>query len=108
MLWARIGGAEGLKKMRANVDVLIALAAYAQRWNGAEGIAVTEQMRCDAMTLKRAVVGIGLGMIFGYGKKRVPFYVQESIRAYHLMRQRLLMLYDLTHAGLYPRLLNAV
>jgi hypothetical protein len=57
--------------MRANSDVLIALATYAQRWNLDEGLVVAERMRRDGMALRRAVVGIGLGMTCGYGKRRV-------------------------------------
>jgi hypothetical protein len=42
------------------------------------------------MALRRAVVGIGLGMTCGYGKGRVASYVHEAASAYYLMRLRLL------------------
>ena len=107
-LWDAIGGAAGLSRMRANSDVLVALATYAQRWNQDQGVAVAEQMQRDGMALKRAVVGIGLGMTCGYGKQRVPSYLNEAVCSYHLMCQRLLALYDVSHSGLYSRLASAV
>jgi hypothetical protein len=107
-IWNLIGRAEGLSRMRANSDVLIALAAYAQRWNYDEGLAVAERMRRDAMTLRRAVVGIGLGMTCGYGKARVPSYVHEATSAYYLMRLRLLALYRVSHSARYLNLANAL
>jgi hypothetical protein len=107
-IWNLIGRAEGLSRMRANSDVLIALATYAQQWNYDEGLAVAERMRRDGMALRRAVVGIGLGMTCGYGKARVPSYVHEATSAYYLMRLRLLALYKTSHAGRYPTLANAL
>jgi hypothetical protein len=103
-IWKMIGRAEGLSRMRANSDVLIALATYAQRWNLDEGATVAEQMRRDGMALRRAVVGIGLGMTCGYGKCRVPSYVHEAASAYYLMQLRLLALCKTSHAGRYPSL----
>jgi hypothetical protein len=107
-IWNLIGRAEGLSRMRANSDVLIALATYAQRWNYDEGLAVAERMRRDGMALRRAVVGIGLGMTCGYGKARVPSYVHEATSAYHLMRLRLLALYRVSHSARYSYLANAL
>jgi len=107
-IWNMIGRAEGLSRMRANSDVLIALATYAQRWNRDEGLVVAERMRRDGMALRRAVVGIGLGMTCGYGKQRVSSYVHEAASAYYLMRLRLLALYETSHAGRYPSLAAAL
>jgi hypothetical protein len=107
-IWNMIGQAEGLSRMRANSDVLIALATYSQRWNLNEGAIVAEQMRRDGMALRRAVVGIGLGMTCGYGKGRVPSYVHEAASAYYLMRLRLLALYKTSHGGRYPTLAAAL
>jgi hypothetical protein len=107
-IWCMIGGAEGLARMRANTDVLLALAAYAKRWNPDEGGAVAERMGRDAMALRRAVIGIGLGMTCGYGKRRVSSYIFEAAGAYYLMRQRVLALYRASHSGLYSNLANAV
>jgi hypothetical protein len=107
-IWNLIGRAEGLSRMRANSDVLIALATYAQRWNYDEGLAVAERMRRDGMALRRAVVGIGLGMTCGYGKARIPSYVHEATSAYYLMRLRLLALYRVSHSARYSNLANAL
>src|SRR5450755_863433 len=52
-MWNMIGRADGLARMRANADVLIAIAAHAQRWNPAEGVIVAEQMRQDGLALRR-------------------------------------------------------
>jgi hypothetical protein len=106
--WNMIGRAEGLSRMRANSDVLIALATYAQRWNLDEGVAVAERMRRDGMALRRAVVGIGLGMTCGYGKQRVSSYMHEAASAYYLMRLRLLALYETSHAARYSSLAAAL
>jgi hypothetical protein len=39
---------------------------------------------------------------------RIPFYIHEASAAYYLMRQRLLALYETSHAGLLPRLSAAL
>jgi hypothetical protein len=103
-MWNMIGRADGLARMRANADVLIAIAAHAQRWNPAEGVIVAEQMRQDGLALRRAVVGIGLGMTCGYGKVRVPNYVREAAGTYYLMRQRLLALHEASQPWRYASL----
>ena len=90
--------------MRANADVLIALAAHAQEWSPEEGVIVAERMRRDGLALRRAVVGLGLGMTCGYGKGRAASYISEAASAYYLMRLRLLALYQTTHAARYPSL----
>ena len=107
-LWRLVGGSEGLTRMRANADILLALAGYAQQWNFEESVIVAERMRHDALTLRRATFRIALGIIFNYGKVRGPFYVQEAASAYYLMRVRLLALYESSHAGRYPDLSAAL
>jgi hypothetical protein len=107
-IWNTIGGAEGLSRMRANSDVLIALATYAQRWNPDEGLVAAERMRRDGLALRRAVVGIGLAMTCGYGKRRVSSYVHEAASSYYLMRLRLLALYQTSHSARYPSLAAAL
>src|SRR5579875_2219756 len=54
-IWGLVGGSEGLKRMRANADVMLALAAYTQRWNFEEGVIVAERMRRDARKIHRAI-----------------------------------------------------
>jgi len=79
-----IDRAEGLSRTRANSDVLIALATYTQHWNPDEGLIVAERMRRDGLALRRAVVGIGLGMACGCGKRRVSSCVHEAASTYYL------------------------
>lgn len=107
-IWEFLGGYEGLRKMRENAEIMLALAAYAQRWNFDEAVIVTERMRSDAVVLRRAVRRVELGMIpIGLLRRfrfTLPLHAQEASSAYYLMRQRLLSLYETSHAGLYPAL----
>ena len=103
-LWVLIGGDEGLRRMHANATILIALAGYAQRWNPVESSIVAERMRRDGVTLRRAAMQLSLGFLDRRGNVRGPFNVQEVASAYYLMRQRLLALYETSHAGRFPHL----
>ena len=103
-LWGLIGGVEGLRTMRNNADLLIALAAYVQRWNFEEGVIVTERMRHDAMQLKRAIFRLRFDMMIRRSQIRAPFYIHQAASSYYLMTRRLLALYETSHAGLLPRL----
>jgi hypothetical protein len=111
-LWALVGGYEGLRRMRANAELMLALAAHAQHWNFEEATIVAERMRLDASRLRRAVWRIELGFVPYCALRRfwmrIPIQVQEAAAAYYLMRQRLLSLYATSHAGLYPRLAQAL
>ncbi len=103
-LWELIGGLEGISRLRANADVLLALAGYAQRWNPEEGLIVAERMRRDGLALRRSALKLLVSLPFGFGRALGPFNVQEAAGAYYLMRQRLLALYETSHAGRYPQL----
>ena len=107
-LWGLIGGTEGLRRMRNNADLLIALAAYVQRWNFEEGVIVTERMRHDAIQLKRAIFRIRFDMMIRRSQLRAPFYIHQAASAYYLMTRRLIALYETSHAGLLPRLAEAL
>lgn len=111
-IWQLAGGAEGLRIMRKNAEIMLELAAYAQRWNFEEGFVVSERMRRDAVALRRAVRRVELGILPVQLLKRlrytVPFHVQEAASSYYLMRQRLLALYQTSHAGLYPALVETL
>jgi len=107
-LWNMIGEADGLRRMYANAEVLIALAGYAQRWNRHESLVVAERMRRDGIILRRATLGLSLGLTLGFDKARGPFSVQEAASAYYLMRARVLALYETSHAGRFPRLVAAL
>lgn len=103
-IWLGLGGMEGLRRMRRNTRILIALAAYAERWNFTESVIVKERMRQDALQLRVATFQISVRMLLHLGQVRVPFHLHQSVAAYHLMTKRLLMLYQTSHSGLYPRL----
>lgn len=107
-MWTALGGMEGLKRMRENADVLIALAAYVARWNFDEGVIVAERMRRDGIQLRRAVFHIRIEFLLHKHPVRLPFYLHEAASSYYLMTQRLLALYEVNHAGLYTRLAEAM
>ena len=104
-IWEFLGGYEGLKRMRENAEIMLALAAYAQRWNFEEAVIVTERMRMDAATLRRAVRRVELLRHF---RLTLPLHAQEASSAYYLMRQRLLALYETSHVSRYPTLAAAL
>ena len=107
-LWTLIGGYDGMRRMYENAEVLIALAAYAQRWNPGESLIVVERMRRDGVLLRRASQRLLLRYVLGSDQLLGPFSVQEATSAYYLMRERLLALYETSHAGRYGRLAAAL
>ena len=111
-IWEFLGGYEGLKRMRENAEIMLALAAYAQRWNFEEAVIVTERMRLDAASLRRAIRRVELGMIpaslLRHFRLTLPLHAQEASSAYYLMRQRLLALYETSHVSRYPALAAAL
>lgn len=107
-LWSMIGESTGLENMYANAQILIALAGYAQRWNPEESALVCERMRRDGMTLRRATLGISVGASLGSESISPPSTIQEAASAYYLMTQRLLVLYEKSHAGRVPRIADAL
>jgi hypothetical protein len=111
-IWESLGGYEGLRRMRENAEIMLALAAYAQRWNFEEAVIVTERMRLDAASLRRAVRRVEIGMIparlFLRFRLTLPLHAQEASSAYYLMRQRLLALYETSHVSRYPTLAAAL
>ncbi len=108
VIWESLGGFEGLKMMRRNAEIMLDLAAYAQQWNFEEAVIVTERMRMDAASLRRAVRRVQLGMIpvklLSRYRFTLPLHAQEASSAYYLMRQRLLALYETSHVCRYPLL----
>ena len=107
-MWLMLGGRDGLRKMRNNARVMMLLAAHAQRWNFDEGVIVTERIRRDALRLQQSIRRIEITFMFHHilrgSENLIPFHLHEAASAYYLMRQRLLALYQTSHAGLYPRL----
>jgi hypothetical protein len=111
-IWDSLGGYEGLKKMRENSEIMLELAAYAQRWNFEEAVIVTERMRHDAVMLRRAIRRVKLGLLpirlFRRFRFTLPLHAQEACSAYYLMRQRLLSLYETSHECRYPALVASL
>lgn len=111
-MWLMLGGEEGLRRMRNNARLMLVLAAHAQRWNFDEGVIVTERIRRDALRLGQAVRRVEFSLRFSFVLRRssmlIPFYLHEAASAYYLMRQRLLALYQTSHAGLYPQLVEVL
>jgi hypothetical protein len=107
-MWLMLGGREGLRRMRQNAKVMLLLAAHAQQWNFDEGVIVTERIRRDALRLQAAIRQIEMALMLHRVMRRsatlIPFHLHEAASSYYLMRQRLLALYQTSHAGLYPRL----
>jgi hypothetical protein len=107
-MWLMLGGREGLRRMRDNAKLMVLLAAHAQQWNFDEGVIVTERMRRDALRLRSSIRHIELALTFHHVLRRsatlIPFNLHEAASSYYLMRQRLLALYQTSHAGLYPQL----
>jgi hypothetical protein len=108
-MWEMIGGYPALKEMAENARILLSLAGYAQQWNFEEGVIVAERMRRDALAVRRAVHRIALrraASLLLPRRLRVldAFDLHEAVSSYHLMCQRLLALYQTSHAGLYPAL----
>ncbi|MFT4114077.1 hypothetical protein [Silvibacterium sp.] len=107
-MWGLLGGSEGLRRMKANAEIMVALAGYASRWNMVEAAIVAERMRQDALLLRRAMHRIRMDAILHRRPIRLPFYLQQAASSYYLMQRRLLCLYEVTHAGLRPQLVAAL
>jgi hypothetical protein len=111
-MWLMLGGREGLRSMKANANLILMLAAHAQRWNFDEGVIVTERIRRDAVRLRKSIRRVEMALLFHSLMRRsttlIPFHLHEAASAYYLMRQRLLALYQTSHSGLYPRLEQAL
>lgn len=107
-MWLMLGGREGLRRMRQNARLMLLLAAHAQQWNFDEGVIVTERIRRDALRLQTSVRQVEMALMMHRFLRRsatlIPFHLHEAASSYYLMRQRLLALYQTSHAGLYPRL----
>ena len=107
-MWEIVGESKGLQALRTNAQAMLDLAVYAAQWNRVEGRVVGEMMRRDGVRLNRAIKQIELAMIAQIGVKFAAFELQEAAAAYHLMRKRLLGLYEVAHIGLYQPLAEKV
>ena len=107
-MWEMVGKSRGLQALRANAQAMLDLAVYAAQWNRVEGRVVGEMIRRDGVRLNRAIQQIELAAIAHIGVKFAAFELQEAAVSYHLMRERLLGLYQVAHIGLYPPLAEKV
>lgn len=107
-MWRLLGGTDGLPRLRRNAQVMLDLAIFVQRWNFEDATVVAEIMRRDAARLQKAISQIEMAMLLRRSSLRIPFYIHEASAAYYLMRQRLLALYETSHAGLLPQLVQAL
>ena len=107
-MWRLLGGADGLPRLRRNAEVMLDLAVFVQRWNFEDATVVAEIMRRDAARLQKAINQIEMAMLLRRHSLHIPFYIHEASAAYYLMRQRLLALYETSHAGLLPQLALAL
>lgn len=107
-MWRLLGGSDGLPRLRRNAEVMLELAIFVQRWNFEDATIVAEMMRRDAARMQKAITQIEVALLLRRQSFRIPFYIHEASAAYYLMRQRLLALYESSHAGLLPRLSQAL
>lgn len=102
-IWELSGGIGGVLLMERNVEVMLKLAEAAQQWNS-EAAIVYERLRIDGKTFRRHLRRMRFAEFGLASEVRVPFYLQSAVSIYYLMTKRLLALYEVSHAGLYPRL----
>ena len=107
-MWETVGGLAGLQQLNSNVEVMLQLAIYAERWNDANGRVLSEIMRRDAVRVQACVQKIELSMLTRRGLVYLGMELQEAIASYCLLRARLLGMYTECHAGLLPKLSGVV
>ncbi len=105
-LWTMMGKWNGVKQMQANAELLLALAGRARAWNHVGSTLVAEQMRWDAIAMRRATLRLRLGQICG--SRRVSVSVRETACAYYRMSERLLTLYEASPSRRYGQLMSVV
>lgn len=98
-MWATLGGINGLRKLGHNADVMLLLAAYAERWDAEDSRIVSAMMRRDAGRFRQAALRIELAVLFPYAVVTANLSLQEAIAGYCLMRERLIGLYQGAHVG---------
>ena len=103
-MWRMIGGSAGLRALGKNAQAMLDLAVYAAQWDRVEGRIVGEMMRRDGIRLERAIRKIEIAMVSQVAEKFAAFELQEALASYHLMRGRLLGLYEASQTGLHEQL----
>lgn len=107
-IYQLLGGAEGMRRMRENAQVMLELAGYATRWNQVEATIVAEMIRRDVRRLRHALWMVRFDMLWHNFSLRTPFRMQEAAASYQLISSRLRALYESSHIGLYPQLAGAL
>ena len=79
-MWDMVGGIEGIRRLKANAQVMLELAVFAESWNEEQGPIISEMIRRDAIRLNKAVVRIQLSLLFRVPFIRAPFHLQELLR----------------------------
>lgn len=108
VMWSTVGGLAGICRLEENARAMLDLAMYAERWHDLNGPVISELLRRDAARIRKAVRKIQFSMLTRRGLVYIGFELQEAIASYCLMRARLLGMYGECHAGLLPRLAEAV
>lgn len=103
-MWELAGGIEGIRALKSNARIMLSLAISAERWNCEQGAAISALIRLDAVRLNKAIFRLELAVFLHLRFIRGPLDLQQAASSYHLIRSRLLDLYQITHMGLVPRL----
>lgn len=103
-MWKTVGGLRGLERLLKNADAMLTLAMFTEQWHSPDGRIISEFMRRDAARLKKTVLLAEISLIFGFGRIKAPFALQEAIATYIQMRGRLFGLYGVAHVGRIPLL----
>ena len=107
-VWMMIGGWEGLTRMQANANLLIALASHAPLWKSHERSAVREQMWCDARAIHKAIRRIRFQRLLGRTNKFASSDTVQTAYAYYRMSDSLLRLFGRSTSHRYCQLTAVV
>ena len=103
-LYREIGGAEGVRRMRQNAEVMVMLAAYTEAWSPDISAATVRQMRDDGYRLRRAAWKISFALCCAQPGMRMLCWTQELSSCYFGMVHQLLTLYATVHIARYSPL----
>ncbi len=107
-VWTMIGGWNGLKRMQANANLLLALASHATNWNSEACVGIAEQMRGDARAIHKAVRRIRWQRHFGNQTGLFSSDTLGTVCAYYRMSECLMTLFERSPSRRYGQLTAAV
>ena len=107
-VWMMVGGWEGLTRIQANANLLIALAAYAPLWQSDERSDVRQQMYCDARAIHKAIRRIRFQRLFAKTHKFPACDTSQTAYAYYRMSHTLLRLFARSTLDQYSQLTAVV